>query len=57
MTLGDLLLEVDVPFLKDSGYKIEMPMILTNSDDFNVNVNVCSNVSANQEIVMLIDKK
>lgn len=54
---GDLLLEVDVPFLKDSGYKIEMPMILTNSDDFNVNVNVCSNVSANQEIVMLIDKK
>ena len=54
---GDLLLEVDIELIQNKGYKIDMPMIITNSSEYSLNIHECSDVLANQEIVMSLDKK
>ena len=52
-----LLLEVDIELIQNKGYKIDMPMIITNSSEYSLNIHECSDVLANQEIVMSLDKK
>lgn len=54
---GDLLLEVDIELIQNKGYKIDMPMIITNSSEYSLNIHECSDILANQEIVMSLDKK
>ena len=54
---GDLLLEVDIELIQNKGYNIDMPMIITNSSEYSLNIHECSDVLANQEIVMSLDKK
>ena len=54
---GDLLLEVAIDEIQNKGYKIDMPMIITNSSEYSVNINEFSDVTASQEIVMSLDKK
>lgn len=54
---GDLLLEVDIDFLIENGYKIETPMIITNADSFLVNDFYFENVQVNSDVVMSIEKK
>jgi sugar PTS system EIIA component len=54
---GDLLLEVDIDEVQNKGYKIDMPMIITNSSEYSINISELSDVTANQEIVMSLEKK
>ena len=54
---GDLLLDVDIDKVQNKGYKIDMPMIITNSSEYSVNISELADVTANQEIVMSLDKK
>lgn len=54
---GDLILEVDIQFLQNGGYKIDTPLIITNSDNYNVNIHRFSEVSANSEVVLTLEKK
>lgn len=54
---GDLILKADIEFLQRKGYRIETPMIITNSDEFNVNINKFADVTANTETVLTLEKK
>lgn len=54
---GDLLLEVDIDKILNKGYKIDMPMILTNSDEYSIHLHEFSDVLANQDVVMSLEKK
>lgn len=54
---GDLLLEVDIDKILNKGYKIDMPMILTNSDEYSIHLHEFSDVLANQDVVMSFEKK
>lgn len=54
---GDLLLKVDIELLKSEDYKIDMPMIITNSNEYIVNVYESSHTLDNNVVVMDLERK
>lgn len=54
---GELILEVDIDSLVNEGYKIETPMIVTNSDDFDISIYRTKNVNIHTDAVMVVEKK
>lgn len=54
---GDLILEVDIDTLQNKGFNIDTPMIITNSDGFDIKVHEFTCVTANLEVVITLEKK
>lgn len=53
---GDLLLEIDLDLLREKGYPIETPVVITNMEDVkNLKVNA-GTVAAGQDVVMEVKK-
>lgn len=54
---GDLILDVDIKMLEEKGYKTVTPMIITNSDEFNINMGQYEDVEVNDKVIITLEKK
>jgi PTS system beta-glucosides-specific IIC component len=51
---GDILVEFDLPFIIKSGFDPMIPMIVTNSDDFSIELNSCGETVSSKDAVMTL---
>ncbi len=53
---GDLLIEFDINKIKQEGYKLTTPMVITNSDEFEIEVIKSGEVNVGNEVLRVIKK-